>query len=384
MVAATGLHVGSTVSSEDLQAGADVLAKLGTFAAVQYRFTNDPSGVKVIYQVTDATTFPVTFDNFPWFSEAELNAAIKAAVAVYDGTAPENGTILDAMSAALVQLLAAHGVHAQVAHALSVIPGSEQRVMDFRVNGPALEVEGVQFTDSLAQNDPGIKQRLSDLIGKPFSRNSFALFEFEQVRPVYLGHAFLRVKFGAPSAGFTGNPNKPLPDRVLVVAPIDPGPTYTFGGVTWAGNTAIPSDELQKLVDLMPGQVANGNRIELTWEHVQDAYGKLGYLDVKLDPVPAYDDKSARVSFAVSITEGPQYHMGNLVLTGLSLEGERRIRTAWKIPAGAVFDKSAYEDFISSGIPRAFIGLPVHYDKIGRFLQQDPKTLKVDVLIDFQ
>jgi Surface antigen variable number repeat len=384
VVAATGLHIGSTVSAEDLQAGADVLAKLGSFATVQYRFTNDSSGVTVIYEVTDASTIPVTFDNFPWFSEAQLNAAIKAAVVIYDGTAPENGTILDAMSDALVQLLAAHGVHAQVTHAASVIPGTDQQVMDFRVNGPALEVEGVQFTDALARNDPGIQQRLSDLIGKPFSRSAFALFEFEQVRPVYFGHAFLRVKFGAPSAGFTGDPNKPLADKVLVVAPIDPGPAYTFGGVTWAGNTAIPSGELQKLVDLMPGQVANGNRIELTWEHVQDAYGKLGYLDVKLDPVPAYDDKSARVSYAVTITEGPEYHMGDLVLTGLSMEGERRIREAWKIPPGAVFDKSAYEEFVSSGIPRAFIGLPVHYDKIGRFLQQDAKTMKVDVLIDFQ
>src|SRR5271155_963101 len=255
VVAATGLHVGSAVSSEDLQTGADVVAKLGLFASVQYRFAHDSSGVTVIYQVTDAAMLPVAFDNFPWFSEADLNAAIKAAVVVYDGTAPENGTILDAMSAALVQLLAAHGVHAEVTHGARVMPDSNQRVMDFHVSGPALEVEGVQFTDALAKNDAGIQQRLSDLVGKPFSRSTFALFEFEQVRPVYLGHAFLRVKFGAPSAGFTGDPHKPLPDRVLVVAPIDPGPAYTLGGVTWAGNTAISSDELGKLVDLMPGQV---------------------------------------------------------------------------------------------------------------------------------
>jgi outer membrane protein assembly factor BamA len=380
----TGLHVGSMVSRDDLQAGADLLAKLGPFANVAYRFTKDTGGVKVIYQVADATTIPVTFDNFPWFSEAELNAAVKASILVYDGTAPEHGAILDAMSAALVQLLAAHGVHADVTHALSTKPGSDLQVMDFRVNGPALEVEGVQFTDALAKNDRGIQQRVADLIGKPFSRSAFELFEFEQVRPVYLGHAFLRVKFGPPSAGFTGDPTKPLPDRVFVVAPIDPGPAYTFGGISWTGNTVISSGELEKLVALMPGQVANGNRVELTWEHVRDAYAKLGYLDVKLDPAPSYVDKQAQVSYAVSIAEGSQYRMGELVLTGLSMEGERRIRAAWTISQGAVFDKSAYEQFLSSGIAQAFIGLPVHYEKIGRFLERDEKSAKVDVLIDFQ
>jgi len=72
------------------------------------------------------------------------------------------------------------------------------------------------------------------------------------------------------------------------------------------------------------------------------------------------------------------------VLTGLSVDGERRVRAAWKIPAGAVFDKSAYETFVSSGIQQAFAGLPFHYEKIGRFLQQDPQKAIVDVLLDFQ
>jgi hypothetical protein len=76
--------------------------------------------------------------------------------------------------------------------------------------------------------------------------------------------------------------------------------------------------------------------------------------------------------------------MGKLVLTGLSLEGERRIRVAWTMVPGAVFDKEAYEEFLSTGVTHAFQGLPFHYQKIGRFLQEDPNTGKVDVMLDFQ
>ena len=384
IAAASGLHAGSTVTRDDLQAGADSLSRLGTFSSVQYRFTTIPSGIKVEFQVADAPAYPVSFDNFPWFSDAELNAAIRSAGILHDGTAPGSGTILDSMSAALVSLLATRGVQADVAHALVTLPGGDRHAQQFRVEGPALKVEGVQFTDALAKNDHAIQERVADLIGKPFSRSAVELFEFEQVRPVYLARAFLRVKFGPVTAGFTGNPTKPLREEVLVVAPIDPGPAYTFGHITWTGNNVIPSGELTKFVAVMPGQIANGNRIELTWEHVRNAYGKLGYLDVNLTPAPVYDDKAATVSYSVSITEGPQYRMGELVLTGLSLEGERRIRNAWIIARDAVFDSNVYEQFIAGGILQAFVGLPVHYDKIGHFLEKDPKTGRVDVLLDFQ
>ena len=384
IVVASGLHAGSTVTRDDLQAGADSLSRLGTFSSVQYRFTTIASGIRVDFQVADASAYPVSFDNFPWFSDAELNAALKAAVVLYDGTAPGSGTILDSMSAALASLLATRGVQADVAHALVTLPGGERRAQQFHVEGPALKVEGVEFTDALAKNDHAIRERVADLIGKPFSRSAIELFEFEQVRPIYLAHAFLRVKFGAISTGFTGNPTKPLRDEILVVAPIEPGPAFTFSRITWTGNSVISSDELQKLIALTPGQVANGNRIELTWDHVRNAYGKLGYLDLNLAPTPAYDDKAASVSYAVSIDEGPQYRMGELVLTGLSLEGERRIRNAWNIARDAVFNSSIYEQFIAGGIPQAFVGLPVHYDKIGHFLEKDPKTSRVDVLLDFQ
>ncbi len=76
--------------------------------------------------------------------------------------------------------------------------------------------------------------------------------------------------------------------------------------------------------------------------------------------------------------------MGNLVLTGLSLDGEKRIRSAWKIAPGSVFDKNVFDQFVDTGIKQAFAGSPFRYEKIGRFLQQNPQEAKVDVMLDFQ
>jgi outer membrane protein assembly factor BamA len=384
IVSVLSLHPGATITKEDMQGAADRLAQLGCFATVQYRFTSVDSGVKIEYQVTDAAAVPVVFDNFPWFTDDELDSALKTSVVLFDGTAPRAGSILDAMSVALEKLIAERGVHASVSHTLTNSAGGDQQFQIFRIEGSVLKVHSVEFSDALAKNDPAIQQSLADLIGKPFSRRTFELFEFEQVRPVYLARAFLRVRFGTPLPRFAGNPNQPLPDTVVVLAPIDRGSAYAWGGATFSGNHAIPSDELAKRIALRPAEIADGIKVEAGWNGVRSAYSHLGYLDASVSPEPQFDDVAARISYKVAVNEGPQYRMGNLVLTGLSLEGEKRIRFSWKIPAGAIFDDQIYEDFIASGIGDAFRGLPVHYSRLGRFLQKDPATGRVDVMLDFQ
>jgi outer membrane protein assembly factor BamA len=381
IVPTTGLTPGATITKFDLQNAADRLAALGLFASVQYRFATEDTGVRAEYQVTDAPAFPVSFDNFPWFTDEELTAAVKRAVPLFDGTAPERGSLLHEISNALQSLLATRGVHSDVSNSVVTEPVTDQRIQEFHVEGAGVNIAGIEFSDPLAQSDRGIHQRLLDVVGQPYSRTLIELFEFEQVRPVYLSHAFLRVRFGASGARITGSAGDA---RVIVVAPIEPGPAFAWNGVSWSGNSVVSSPELNGLVALKNGDAADGMKIEAMWDAVRDDYTHRGYLDVSLAAAPQFDDKAGRVTYAVSISEGPQYRMGKLVLTGLSVEGDRRIRAAWGIAPGAVFDKSVYEQFAATGIKQAFNGLPFHYEKLGRFLQADPKTGTVDVLLDFQ
>jgi outer membrane protein assembly factor BamA len=377
----TGLSVGTTITKFDLQRGADRLAQLGLFASVQYRFATEDTGVRAEYQVTDAPTLPVLFDNFPWFTDDELIAALRKGVPLFDGTAPQRGSILNEMSSTLELLLGTRGVNSTVSIALTTAPTTDAQVMQFHVEHAGMNIASVEFTDPLAQGDRGVQQRLADVVGQQFSRTLVELFEFEQVRPVYLSHAFLRVRFGVPVARITGSG---AGARVAVSAPVEPGVAFAWNGVVWSGNASIASAILNGIIALKPGDPADGMKLESMWDGVRDEYTRRGYLDVNLVAAPHFDDSAKRVTYAVSITEGPMYHMGKLVLTGLSIEGERRIRAAWGIAQGAVFNKEIYEQFANTGVKQAFIGLPFHYEKVGRFLQEDPNSGSVDVLLDFQ
>lgn len=375
---ATGLRAGQQVTREDLQKAANALAELGPFANVHYRFFSGLTGVQVEYEVTDAPTVPAFFDNFPWFTDAQMISFVKTSVPLFDGTAPKGGKILDDVSDALVRQMQAQAITGNVSHELLTLPWNGRQVMAFRVEGDGLPtIQSVEFGDPLASGDHAVRDRMGDLIGKPFSRTTFETFEFEQVRPVYLGHAFLGVKFGEPTARISGN-------RVVVQAPIDPGPAFTWNGATWDGNKAISSTDLNKLVNLADGESANGMQIQATWENVRVAYGKLGYLDVALNPVAHLDDATRHATFDVRINEGPQYRMGKLVLSGLSMEGEQRVRAAWKLSPGAVFDDAVYQSFLDSGIEQAFEGFPIHYQTIQKYLDKDPAKGEINVMLNFE
>jgi len=377
IIAAAGLQVGAEVGRDDFQQAADKLAKCGRFLNVQYRYGDAEAGVRVEFQVTDAPSVPAWFDNFPWFSDDELNATLKSSVLLFDGTVPEGGWILDEISDALQLQIGKVGAHNTVSHSLITAPGADQRVQQFRVDDPNLNVASLEFGDALAENDRGLRAHRPDIVGAKYSRTALALFEIEQVRPLYLSHGFVRVKFLTPTAKVVGS-------SVSVTAPVEPGPVFTWRAPTWMGATVFGPLELAAMIPLHEGEVADGTRIERGWQSVSNEYAERGYLDANLSPVPHFDETARTVAYAVSVTEGPQYHMGALVLTGLSTEGEKRVRAAWKIPQGAVFNRAVYEDFMASRMREAFSGLPFHYEKIGRFLREDSKNATVDVLIDFQ
>lgn len=380
---AGGLEIGKPVTKESLQAAADELGRLGLFSNVQYRFKSRPDGVELEFELTEAPLLPVHFDNFPWFTDDELTAALREAVVLFDGTAPSVSILLDDMAQALERTLAASNITAKVDHQVIARPLGDGDMVMFTVAGAALKIAGFEFQDAIAAESRQIAIAKQDMVGKPYSRYAIELFEMEQVRPVYLERGHLRAEFDKPRARFTGDPSKPLGD-VTVAIRIKPGPVFSWGGVTWSGNQAIPSAELDNLVAMTVGGPANGMRIIGAWQRVESGYARRGYLDVKVEPQPSYDEAGPRVSYHVAIIEGAQYQMGEMVITGLSPVAERKIRDAWAIAKGTTFNRSYFEEFLDTGIKTAFGDYVVHYQEIGRWLRTNPEARVVDVLLDFR
>jgi outer membrane protein assembly factor BamA len=127
--------------------------------------------------------------------------------------------------------------------------------------------------------------------------------------------------------------------------------------------------------------------LEAGLDRVREEYGHIGYLDAKVDPMTTYDDQAHTVAYAVRIDEGKSYKFGSLVITGLSVAAEKKLRDAWTIPQNELFDKNVFEEFLTKleAHPATIFGnLPVHYENVGHWLQPNGETGAVDVLLDFK
>jgi outer membrane protein assembly factor BamA len=122
-------------------------------------------------------------------------------------------------------------------------------------------------------------------------------------------------------------------------------------------------------------------------ERIRDEYGRRGHLDATVEPGTSFNEAAHTVSYKIRVAEGPQYHMGGWVITGLSTNGEQRVRTAFPIASGDIFDKMKYQDFLIALQKHAkeILGeLPIHYETVGHWLKPDPEKKTVDVLLDFK
>src|SRR5215472_16413464 len=386
IVAITGLTVGSEVGRADLQAAADKLVQTGLFSKVSYNFQTR-SGVVVTYHVEESPRIPAYFDNIPWFADSELADAIHKRLPFFDGSLPEAGGVVEQAADAIKELISSHGLQVSLEHQVTSNPTGDGTVQMFRVEGPALRIEKLEFSDTSLLASKAVQQHLAEIVGKPYSRMAIDLFLTEAIRPVYLRKGCLHPKLGPPEIRLTGNPNQKLPEQIPVFVPSDPGPVYHWKGAHWTGNVTVSEFTLSTAVGLKPGDVADGMQIEAGWDRVREEFGHHGYLDAKVNPIPAFDESAHTVSYSVTIHEGPQYRFGKMVLTGLSPAAEKKLHAAWPIPQGEIFDKTKYEEVLSKlqlHQEQIFGELPLHYDTVGHWLQPDASTGTVDVLLDFK
>jgi outer membrane protein assembly factor BamA len=385
--AISGLQIGAQAGRDELQGAADKLVQSGLFAHVRYNFQSRPDGLVVTFHVEEAQRIPAYFDNLPWFTDGELNDAIHAKLPFYDGALPTAGTVLDQAAEATGEFLAAHGLQAAIEHQVIANPSGDGTVQEFHIDGAALKISSLEFSDASLNSSKMVQQELAELKGKPYSRMAIDLFLTEQVRPLYQKQGYLRARLGPPEIRLTGNPNQKLPEQIPVFVPVAPGAIYKWKGVEWSGNSLLSSNTLTSDLGLKDGDIADGMAIEAGLDRVREEYGHVGYLEAKVDPLPSYDDQAHTLSYKVRIEEGQAYKFGALTITGLSPTAEKRLRDAWTIPQGELFDKAVFEEFLTkleAKPAEIFHNLPVHYENVGHWIQPDQANHTVDVLLDFK
>ena len=151
----------------------------------------------------------------------------------------------------------------------------------------------------------------------------------------------------------------------------------------WTGARAISAQSLGAAIELKPGEVADGLKIDGGLQAAYIVYQKLGYVESQIVPTPAFDDVKKLITLNVAITEGPQFRMGDFIVKGLPEKDVLRLKERWTLKAGDVYDGSYLGDFIKKLIADKLI-LPDLAKLLKTEQKPDKQRLVIDVIIDFK
>lgn len=136
--------------------------------------------------------------------------------------------------------------------------------------------------------------------------------------------------------------------HVDVFLTIDEGKKYYISDISWVGNTVYPTETLNQVLGIYPGEVYNQKRLDKRLSTDDDAVSNVyldnGYLFFNIVPIEEKIEGDS-VALQMRIHEGQQARINQVVINGNDQLYEKVIRRDLRIRPGDLFSKT---DLISS------------------------------------
>lgn len=390
MINTTGLKIGEPFSLPALDAAAQRLVNSGLFKNVAYRTRASKDQITITFQVEEArvSSSRVIFDNFIWFTDPELIGAVQRDLPSFSGTAPDNGDTVQRIVKALQRFLHEHKIEATVTHMVSQdSPESPIQEHVFTVNDVPMPICSIHFPGAKNIAEEKLIESSKALRGNEYSRKFVSLFAVNNLIPLYRELGQLKAAFSPPL---------PKPEAtatcksgVDLTIPVDEGYVYKWDRAEWTGNKALTAQELNALLGMQAGQPANGVKLDQASAGVQKAYGRKGFVLVKVKSTPEFEEQTQRVVYRMDVVEGPQFRMGRLSTRGFSETETKQINARWELKTGEIFDQGYSMEFSKKDLgeilsdktlQRRAQGKPAPNVKWGSRI--DRQTLTVDVTLE--
>jgi outer membrane protein insertion porin family len=346
---ATGLQIGDSVTQTQLAAAVDQLVKSGAFDNVSFRYSANGNAINVEFQVIEVSKLlPCIFDNFVWFSDAELGKALRSRVSFYAAGVPESGSSSEDVRVALREIIRANGIPGDVT-VIPSIAGLGQPVSAFvySVTGVAMPIRSVRFTGTAAIPASSLQAASSQMIGRDYSVSYVSQFAGAGLVPLYRKQGYLRARFEKPNGTpLHSNDSGPV-QEVAVALSVEEGPEFYWEKAEWTGNRVFTSEELDRLLGMKPKEVANQEKIDAGLTAVKRAYDTRGFIEAAVKPQEILDDTARLTTYNVSVDEGAQFHIGMVHFEGLPEVASKELIKSWQLKPGDVYDASYPSTFVS-------------------------------------
>jgi outer membrane protein insertion porin family len=365
VIAASGLRLNITATDEDFKRAARILGDTGAFGDIAYKFSYSSAGTTLELQITDADKFlPAHFEDFVWFTDDDLRRTIKDHIPLFNGQVPASGRMTDEVSDVLQGMLVRENVPGHVNYMRHEGPDGQIDSINYSVSDVLIRVRNVEFVGAGAKELPLLEAAAQRLPDRVYSRSRLAEFVEYQLLPVYYARGYLKASFSPPqpkvvkqSAAESSEATQ-TQTLVDVMLTVNPGQQYKLTRVDWSGNHDISTDTLQGMLHVQPNQPVNRVRLADDLNEVEKLYGSRGYVNARIKVEPQFDEAAGTVAFLLEVKEDYVYHMGVLEFRGLDNSLIAKLRAAWNLRPGDVYDAT----YVNRYIPEANKLLPAALD----------------------
>jgi len=392
LLAASGLQIGQNAADGDFKEAVRRLGDSGLFSDVVYSYASANTGTRLELQLADidkSKLVTVHFENFVWFTDEELGAALQRRVPLFKQLLPIAGNLPEQVSEALQAMLTEKNLPGRVNY---LREGEDQSggpltAIAYRVEEVGIRIRSVEFPGASPEQTTLLTTAARGLTGAEYLRSTIAAVAKFDLLPVYLQRGYLKAVFGPSDARVAPQP-APAADaqgsadvQVDAIVPVTAGKVYSTSSVDWKGTSAIATVELAPLLHLPPGQPADAVRLVRDLENVSKHYRSRGYMMVQIKPDAQFDDDKSTVHYDLNIVEGDLYKMGELEIAGLDTQAKARMLAAWTLREGQPYNADYPSKFLDD--TRQLVPRGVQW-AVSIHETPDAKDKTVDVEIRFK
>src|SRR5687768_4497862 len=309
------VKVGDTIDEQKAQAALRALYATGFFQDVRLEVEND---VLVVFVRERPAIAQIDFSGMKEF-EPDVVRKVLRELGMAEGRIFDRA-VLDAAEQELKRQYLSRGLYAadvqttvtplernRVGINIAVTEGEVAKIRGINIVGAEAFREG-ELLDLFVLRTPGWLTWYTK--HDRYAREKLAA-DLESLRSHYQNRGYLDFAIESTQVSIT-------PDRrdIYITVNVNEGERYTVSDVQLSGQMLVPREDLEKLIQLKPGDVFSREKLAASTKAIADRLGNDGYAFANANAIPNVDKEKRTVAFNIVVDPGRRVYVRRIEVAG--------------------------------------------------------------------
>ncbi|MGP1507922.1 MAG: outer membrane protein assembly factor BamA [Sphaerochaeta sp.] len=301
--------------------------------------------VKIVFEFYEIPMISaITYEGNDKIKARELREAVTS-IAVGNFADPDKRALFEAAKTEIISLYQSKGF-VDIPVEYEIIENSETNTfsVNFSISeGLQVRITEIKFSGNESFDSSTlrkqVKSKVKSLFNNGYLDEAKLKADVSNIVTYYQTNGYIDVIVSEPVIEETESSVKNFRE-VSVTFNINEGQQWFYGGMEVSGNTIFSDEEIARVQTMKSGSVLNLAAVQSEYGAIADLYYNDGYIANGMDFSNERNDTDMTVKFYLTISEGPQAVIDDIIFTGLNKTKEYVMRRELEIHPGDIFSKA--------------------------------------------